>query len=106
MQESEYKNCPHCENVGWYADANPHTGEPEQVQCEFCYTEENSIFNVIQSLTTQLEEAKEKQLRAPPCKWYCEATAFQRKIINLEAQLEEAKEEIKIETASIKYLKR
>lgn len=39
-------NCPYCGDIGWYADYNWYTGEPEQVQCEFCYTESNSVFNI------------------------------------------------------------
>lgn len=53
MDTIDYEDCPHCSNVGWYADANTHTGDPEQVQCEFCYTTENSIFNVIQRLQAE-----------------------------------------------------
>jgi predicted Zn-ribbon and HTH transcriptional regulator len=37
-------DCPNCPNQGWYAVPNIHTGEPEQVQCEFCETDENSKF--------------------------------------------------------------
>lgn len=37
-------NCP---DQGWYAIADVYTGEPEQVQCEFCYTVENSMFNYL-----------------------------------------------------------
>ena len=35
--------CPDCNDVGWYADG---TIEPTQQQCQFCYCEPNSIFNV------------------------------------------------------------
>lgn len=49
----EYKNCPNCENIGWYVDVNPYTGEPDQTQCEFCYREEKSIFNVIEQLQAE-----------------------------------------------------
>lgn len=38
-------DCPHCPNQGWFVDSDPHTGEPVQVQCEFCYTNPNSVFN-------------------------------------------------------------
>lgn len=36
--------CPYCDNDGWYV-VN-HGGQPEQEQCEWCYTFEFSIFNV------------------------------------------------------------
>ena len=39
--------CPNCPDQGWYAVANHYTGEPEQEQCEFCYTVENSMFNYL-----------------------------------------------------------
>jgi hypothetical protein len=37
--------CPDCDNVGYYI-VQDRFGEPEQVQCQFCYTEPNSIFNM------------------------------------------------------------
>jgi len=70
----EYKNCHSCNNVGWYAVHGP-GGEPEQEQCEFCYTVENSIFNVISHLEQQLATAKQ------------EATAYRISLENLEASL-------------------
>lgn len=30
------RDCPHCEGHGWYVDADQLTGDPAQVQCEFC----------------------------------------------------------------------
>ena len=45
----EVFNCPACPNQGWYTDGelNQNTGECEavQVQCEFCYTHPQSVFN-------------------------------------------------------------
>jgi len=38
------KHCE-CGDVGYYVVANKYTGEPEQEQCEFCYTG-NSYFNL------------------------------------------------------------
>lgn len=32
--------CPYCENVGWTAQPHPNTGEPCQVQCEWCYNKQ------------------------------------------------------------------
>lgn len=37
--------CPNCPDQGWYA-VQVDEGEFEQVQCEFCYTVENSVFNL------------------------------------------------------------
>ena len=37
--------CPNCTNVGWYIVPDHFTGEAVQEQCEFCYTEPNSVFN-------------------------------------------------------------
>jgi hypothetical protein len=36
---------PYCNNQGWYPQRNNY-GYWEQVQCEFCYTVENSRFNL------------------------------------------------------------
>lgn len=41
----QLQDCPYCPNQGWFVVANYYTGEPEQQQCEFCYTVENSVFN-------------------------------------------------------------
>ncbi len=40
--------CPNCDNVGWYAVSNCSSlpWEAEQVQCEWCYTNPNSVFNL------------------------------------------------------------
>jgi len=43
--ESLAKDCPDCDNVGWYAIGDS-TGF-EQCQCEFCYTEPLSRFNLL-----------------------------------------------------------
>ena len=45
-QVAEALDCPYCPNQGWFEDADPWTGDPIQVQCEFCYTEANSVFNM------------------------------------------------------------
>lgn len=56
------QRCPNCSDCGWYAVHNRNTGEPEQEQCEFCYTVEDSLFNVhmkvkaaLQSLPSETE---------------------------------------------------
>ena len=43
----EGEDCPNCDNVGWYAMMNRSSNpwEAEQVQCEWCYTVQNSKFN-------------------------------------------------------------
>lgn len=39
------QHCPNCPDQGWYAIQN-RNGDPEQEQCEFCYTVEDSVFNI------------------------------------------------------------
>lgn len=42
------ESCPNCDNVGWYI-TNNHSFNPweaEQMQCEWCYTNPNSVFNL------------------------------------------------------------
>ena len=51
---SDYKDCPNCNNEGWYV-VQCNSLQPEQEQCEFCYTEENSIFNTITNLEQQIQ---------------------------------------------------
>lgn len=58
-------DCPNCDNTGSYADHSPYCGGdcdkagcPEQVQCEFCYTQENSKFNVAKAIIEYLEGEK------------------------------------------------
>ena len=50
---SEPLNCPDCSNQGWYAVGC--AGDFEQVQCQFCYTEPNSVFNRTQQAAPQHE---------------------------------------------------
>ncbi len=71
---TDYENCPSCNNVGWYT-VHRHNGEPEQEQCEFCYTVENSIFNIISNLEQQLATIKQ------------EATAYRISLEDLEDSL-------------------
>jgi hypothetical protein len=52
ISPSELNNgldCPNCPNQGWYADYDSHTGQEAPIQCEFCYTEPYSKFNLTQS---------------------------------------------------------
>ena len=48
------RSCPLCDNVGWYVEADSN-GEAEQVQCEFCYTTEDSVFNNCQKKIADLQ---------------------------------------------------
>lgn len=42
---NKLQHCPHCPDQGWYPDNDPYSGEPVQVQCEFCWTNPLSYFN-------------------------------------------------------------
>lgn len=55
----EIKTCPvsGCNNQGWYPNQISED-EWEQVQCEFCYTEPNSVFNIISRLEATIEQDK------------------------------------------------
>ena len=48
MEEIKGKHCPYCEDVGWYARMNCSNNpwEAEQIQCEWCITNLNSVFNL------------------------------------------------------------
>lgn len=36
-------SCPNCDGRGWYAEPSMPDGEPEQVQCQWCYEYEPAI---------------------------------------------------------------
>lgn len=38
--------CPHCDDEGSWVEPDIHTGEPCQIQCKFCDTTPNSLFNI------------------------------------------------------------
>lgn len=40
------KRCPNCPDQGWWTDADPRNGDPVQVQCTFCHSEADSVFNI------------------------------------------------------------
>jgi len=42
QRRREGEHCPNCPDQGWFIGGQG--DEPEQVQCEFCYTNTNSIF--------------------------------------------------------------
>ena len=46
----EAKRCPNCEDDGWWVRAEPHTGEAEQMQCQWCYETADSRFNALAAL--------------------------------------------------------
>jgi hypothetical protein len=48
--------CPNCLDVGWYMVADSDC-EPTPVQCEFCYTEPDSVFNRTRTDVPRLTEA-------------------------------------------------
>lgn len=58
---NKLKGCD-CGNVGYYYNVCPFTGEPEAEQCEFCYTEPDSVFNHIESLNKEISGLKEKKI--------------------------------------------
>jgi hypothetical protein len=53
----EARKCPHCDDEGFTVQPD-RRGEPEQVQCEFCYTVPNSIFNMRQRIDQAIEQGK------------------------------------------------
>ena len=59
----ELKACKYCDNAGWYPDYDPHTGEPEAVQCECCYTEPDSVFNKFNQLTSERDALRAENER-------------------------------------------
>ena len=42
--ENIYEECPCCPDQGWVVEYTLY-GEPEQIQCEFCYVNPKSKFN-------------------------------------------------------------
>ena len=62
-EPSEPLNCPDCSNQGWYAVGC--AGDFEQVQCRFCYTEPNSVFNRTQQAAPQHESQWQDISTAP-----------------------------------------
>jgi len=55
---SKWESCK-CGNVGWYMIANKNTGDAEQQQCEFCYTNKNSTYNKRNELLTKIKKIQE-----------------------------------------------
>ena len=91
---NNFKGCPNCENIGWYIVADNYTGEAQQEQCQFCYTEEDSIFNVmakLQSANDELE-AENKQQRLNIDNANNEANELSLKCLELEARVNHFKQ--------------
>ena len=53
------QRCPHCPDQGWYSDLDRHTGDPVQVQCEFCCTVPDSLFNVHERVKAALSATRD-----------------------------------------------
>lgn len=53
------KLCPNCLDQGWYVGGS--ADDPEQVQCEFCYAEENSLFNIREKTNTLIASALQRE---------------------------------------------
>ena len=51
------QRCQCCPDQGWYERQNTRTG-PEQEQCEFCYTVEDSRFNVLERVKEFLRASR------------------------------------------------
>lgn len=49
----EAKHCHLCQNEGYTTELDPKNGEPYQVECEFCFTNPKSLFNVLAHLPEQ-----------------------------------------------------
>lgn len=63
-KETNLEECHCCDNVGWYVVYARYTGEPEQEQCEFCYTNPSSMFNhleKVRKLKGLLDECWERE---------------------------------------------
>lgn len=57
VESEKGEHCPACPDQGWYVVAD-NRGEAQQEQCEFCYTNPRSIFNLRRAAITQAQEAR------------------------------------------------
>lgn len=55
VQLSRSKKCPNCDDVGFYVIEN-RQGEPEQCQCQWCYTTPQSRFNALAAYDRLVKE--------------------------------------------------
>ena len=74
------EHCPNCPDVGWYV-MEDYQGEPEQIQCEFCYTVRNSVFNMNDERLGNTARPMKGGLYKPEAGgvpgcpvWYCHST--------------------------------
>ncbi len=49
-------DCPSCPNQGWYSGTDFSHQQEIQVQCEFCYREPKSRFNLMNDISSSLQE--------------------------------------------------
>ena len=67
----EAEDCEYCPNQGWFEGGSPE--EPEQIQCQFCYENPKSRFNlpsaIIEIIRKGLPKITPEQLHT----WYLEA---------------------------------
>jgi len=54
LTTDDYVRCRDCPDQGWYADAEFADSDPEQVQCEFCYVETRSLFNLKEAIRARI----------------------------------------------------
>ena len=101
----ESKRCPNCDDVGYYAVGSNADGW-EQVQCEFCYTVPDSVFNI--KCRLEIAESTVAQLRAELA---TASSAYSDLLINsvnevrkLEAELAQSKLEAKTDAERLDWL--
>lgn len=49
-----HDDCPYCPNEGFYVETD-YNGDPEQIQCEWCYTEPKSKFNIPKNISSHFK---------------------------------------------------
>ena len=92
INETEGEDCPHCNNQGWYAVSDKYTGEPAQEQCEWCYTNPKSKFNVDKEDLEEYYESTKWDIIPEGDEHTCEGNEFYEMYgdMNADATLEEA----------------
>ena len=92
INETEGEDCPHCNNQGWYAVSDKYTGEPAQEQCEWCYTNPKSKFNVDKEDLEEYYESPKWDMIPEGDEHTCEGNEFYEMYgdFNADAKIEEA----------------
>ena len=92
IKETEGEDCPHCNNQGWYAVSDKYTGEPAQEQCEWCYTNPKSKFNVDKEDLEEYYESPKWDMIPEGDEHTCEGNEFYEMYgdFNADAKIEEA----------------